>query len=209
MLRFLIVDDHALMRSGLRRILEDAFAPATVAEASSADQALAEIARQSFDLVLLDLSLGGRSGLDLLRDLRTTHDRLPVLVVSMHSEDEFAIRALRAGASGYITKNRAPEELVEAVGRVLRGGRWFGDDLLRRVTDDVARGRAVAPHETLSPREFEVFRGLAAGRSVSELAEALALSVKTVSTYRTRILEKMRLSNNAELTQYAIRNGLV
>lgn len=209
MLRFLIVDDHGLMRSGLRRILEDAFAPATVGEACDADQALAELSRQPWDLVLLDVSLQGRSGLDLLRGLRTAHDKLPVLVVSMHSEDEFAVRALRAGANGYITKDRAPEELVEAVGRVLRGGRWVGEALLRRLTDDLSRGRLATPHEGLSPREFEVFRGLAGGRTVSELAEELALSVKTVSTYRARILEKMRLSNNSELAQYAIRNGLV
>jgi DNA-binding NarL/FixJ family response regulator len=208
-LHFLIADDHALVRSGLRRILEDAFAPAVIGEAGDGEEALAELARRPWDLLLLDVSMKGRSGLDILRDVRATQPKLPVLIVSMHSEDEFAVRALRAGANGYITKDRAPEELVDAVARVLRGGRWIGEALLHRLTEELAHGHITAPHEALSPREFEVFRGLAAGRTVSELAQSLTLSVKTISTYRTRILEKMRLSNNAELAQYALRNGLV
>jgi DNA-binding NarL/FixJ family response regulator len=208
MYRVLLVDDHAVVRKGMKSILEDELAGVVVAEAAGGDEALAALAAP-FDVVVLDLSMPGRSGIDLLGEIVHRHPRLPVLIMSLHGEEQFAVRALRAGAAGYLTKAAAPEQLVAAVVKVARGGRYVSEALAERLAADVGRRRADAPHERLSDREFEVLRGIASGRSVSEIATDMRLSVKTVSTYRARLLEKMGMGTNAELTRYALQQGLV
>jgi len=207
MYRVLLVDDHDVVRKGIRAILEDKFGAITIAEAAGGDQALALLA-EPFDAVILDLSMPGRSGFDLLAEIKHRYPKLPVLIMSLHDEEPFAIRALRAGASGYLTKAAAPEQLITAFERIVRGGRYISDTLAEALAT-AAGGEPGAPHTRLSDREFDVLRGIASGESVSEIAARMHLSVKTVSTYRTRLLEKMGMSTNAELTRYAIQNDLV
>lgn len=206
--RVLLVDDHAVVRKGMRAILEDQIPGVVVSEAGGGDEALAALV-EPFDIVVLDLSMPGRSGIDLLSEIKHRHAKLPVMIMSLHGEEQFAVRALRAGASGYLTKAAAPEQLVAAVLKVVRGGRYITDALADRLASDVAHRTAGSPHERLSDREFEVMRGIASGSSVSEIAAQMHLSVKTVSTYRTRLLDKMGMASNAELTRYALQNGLV
>jgi two-component system invasion response regulator UvrY len=211
MYRILLVDDHAVVRKGMRAILEDGLAGVAIAEAAGGDEALALLAAatEPFDAVVLDLSMPGRSGIDLLAEIKHRHDKLPVLIMSLHDEEHFAMRALRAGAAGYLSKAAAPEQLLAAVVKVARGGRYVSEALAERLAADVGKRPAAAPHERLSDREFEVMRGIAAGSSVSDIAAQMRLSVKTVSTYRARLLEKMGMGSNAELTRYALQNGLV
>jgi two-component system, NarL family, invasion response regulator UvrY len=210
MLRVLLVDDHAVVRRGMRAILEDQVAGVTVAEAGDGDAALAALASPAaWDVVVLDLSMPGRSGIDLLVEVKHRHPRLPVLIMSLFGEEQFAVRALRAGASGYITKAAAAELLVTAVTKVAAGGRYVSEALAERLAADVGGRSDGAAHERLSDREFEVMRGIASGESVGDIAARMRLSVKTVSTYRARLLEKMRMENNAELTRYALQHGLV
>ena len=206
--RVLLVDDHAVVRRGVRAILEDHFASVTIEEAGSADDALAALARP-FDMVVLDLSMPGRDGFDLLAEIKHRVPKTPVLIMSLHSEDQFAMRALRAGAAGYLTKSAAPEQLIAAVTKIIRGGKYISETLAERLATDAASGGGDSPHERLSDREFDVMRGIASGNSVSEIAAQMHLSVKTVSTYRARLLEKMGMSTNAELTRYALEHGLV
>jgi DNA-binding NarL/FixJ family response regulator len=206
--RVLLVDDHAVVRRGVRAILEEDMPGIAVAEAANGDAALAALA-QPFDCLVLDLSMPGRNGLDLLAEIKHRHPDLPVLIMSLHGEEQFAVRALRAGASGYLTKSAAPEQLVAAVTKLLRGGRYVSDTLAERLAADVGGAVPSSPHERLSDREFDVMRGIASGNSVSEIAAQMHLSVKTVSTYRTRLLDKMGMATNAELTRYAIHHGLV
>jgi DNA-binding NarL/FixJ family response regulator len=208
MQRVLLVDDHAVVRRGVRSILEDQMPGVEIAEASNGDEALAAIT-EKFDAVVLDLSMPGRDGFDLLNEIKHRNPKLPVLIMSLHGEEQFAVRALRAGASGYLTKSTAPELLVVAVTKVLRGGRYVSESLADRLAADVGGSSTGSPHERLSDREFDVMRGIASGRSVSEIAEQMHLSVKTVSTYRTRLLDKMGMTSNAELTRYALEAGLV
>lgn len=208
-LRMLLVDDHAILRAGLRKILEDAFPGARVGEAGSAEDALEAAKAAEWDVLVLDISLPGRSGLDLIPDLRARRPGLPVVVLSMHGEEAFAVRALKAGASAYLTKEHAAEELILAIRTVLAGRRYVGASLAEKLASHVAGDGERAPHELLSRREFEVLRLIASAKGLTEIGEELGLSVKTVSTYRTRILEKMGLASNAELMQYAIRRGLV
>jgi len=179
-----------------------------VAEAGNGDEALAALANP-FDALVLDLSMPGRSGLDLLTEIKHRFPELPVLIMSLHGEEQFAVRALRAGASGYLTKSAAPEQLVAAMTKVLRGGRYISDTLAERLAAGVGEPATASPHERLSDREFDVMRGIASGSTVSEIAEHMHLSVKTVSTYRARLLDKMGMATNAELTRYAIEHGLV
>lgn len=207
MYRVLLVDDHEVVRKGIRSILEDRFPSIAVAEAGDGDGALAALANP-LDAVVLDLSMPGRSGIDLLVEIKHRHPKLPVLIMTLYAEEQFAVRALRAGASGYLTKAAAPEELVSAMERILRGGRYITESLAERLVD-AAGGGTEAPHDRLSDREFEVMRGIASGESVSVIADRLHLSVKTISTYRARLLDKMGMANNSELTRYAIQNGLV
>jgi DNA-binding NarL/FixJ family response regulator len=207
MYRVLLVDDHDVVRKGIRAILEDRFAAIAICEASGGEEALGALSAP-FDAVVLDLSMPGRSGIDLLAEIKHRHPKLPVLIMSLHGEEQFAVRALRAGAAGYLTKSAASEQLITAFERIVRGGRYISDALAERLAAAVA-GDTGAPHDRLSDREFEVMRGIASGESVSEIADRIHLSVKTVSTYRARLLEKMGMATNAELTRYAIHNGLV
>lgn len=209
MLRILLADDHAMFRSGLRRILEAEFPGASVGEAATIAELLERAGQGTWDVLLLDISMGGQNSLNVLPSLKERHPRLPVVVISMYGDRQFVIQALRAGASAYLTKERAPEELLRAIRTVLAGRRYVGDDLAAQLADHLAAGGTASPHESLSPRELEIFLLLASARSVSEIAAQLELSVKTVSTYRSRILEKMALRSNAELMQYAVRHGLV
>jgi two-component system invasion response regulator UvrY len=206
MIRVLITDDHPIVRRGLRQIVADE-ADMIVTEAGTGSEALGLIDTADFNLVLLDLSMPGISGLEVLSQIRTRRPELPVLVLSGHSEAEFAVRIIKAGASGYLNKHLAPEELITAIRRVLTGRRYIGPAVAELIADSIGKND-VALHASLSDREFQVMLLIAAGKTVSEIADELALSVKTVSTYRTRILEKMNLKNNAELMRYVVENKI-
>ncbi len=209
MIRVLIVDDHPIVRAGLRRIAEDDPGIAVTGEASNGDAGLDALHRHVADIVLLDVSMPGAPFTETLRRLREEHPTVRVLVLSAHPEDQWAVRALRGGASGYLTKDHSPEELLDAIRRVHRGGRYVSPTLAERLATQLGQDFVEAPHEQLSDREFDVLRGLGAGHTVKEVAELLALSPKTVSTYRTRLMEKMRLATNADLVQYAATHGLI
>jgi len=209
MIRVLIVDDHAIVRRGLRALLSHEFQGAAFGEASDARNALEQLREQKWDVVLLDLTMPGKSGLELLKELKAEWPGLPVLVLSAHSEDQFAIRVLKAGAEGYMTKDTVLEELAKAIHKILAGGRYVSPALAEKLALGVNKDLTRAQHETLSDREYEVMSGIAAGKTVTEIAGELSLSAKTISTYRTRILEKLGVRNSAEIVQYAIRNGLV
>ena len=209
MIRVLIVDDHAILRRGLRSLLSDAFARAEFGEASNAAQALEQLGKKGWDVALLDITLPGKSGLDLLKELKAARPRLPVLVLSAHPEDQFAVRALKAGAEGYMTKESASEELVKAIHKILAGGRYVSPALAEKLASSVRKDFTRTPHETLSDREYEVMCRIASGKTVTEIAGELSLSAKTISTYRVRILEKLGVKNSAEIARYAIRNQLV
>jgi len=208
-IRILIADDHAILRRGLKEILVDELKDAIFAEAGNAQQVLTDVRKQVWDLVILDITMPGRSGLDLLRDLKQLQPELPVLVLSMHPEDQYAKRVLRSGAAGYMNKETAPKELVTAIRKVLAGGRYVSAALAEKLASDLSADSARLPHERLSDREFEVLRMIASGKTVSQIAEELHLSVTTVSTHRARILEKMDMANNAELMRYAMINALI
>jgi two-component system, NarL family, invasion response regulator UvrY len=209
MTRIVIADDHAVVRKGLRLILADADELQVCGEAASADELLTILRTRSVDAVILDVGLGDRDGIEVLKQIRASFPRLPVLMISMHSEDVFAIRALRAGASGYIEKSAAPELLLDAVRRVATGGKYVSAAMAQRLTAHVADQAASSlPHERLSDREFEIFRLLGHGKSVTEIAHSLNLSVKTVSSHRTRILAKTGLDTNAAIVDYVISNRL-
>jgi DNA-binding NarL/FixJ family response regulator len=207
-MKILLADDHAVVRHGLKQILTDEFKRATFGEARNAQEALDLVWKQDWDVVVLDITMPGRSGLDALREIRKSKPRLPVLVLSMHPENQFAVRVLKAGASGYMTKESAPEELVGAVKKVLAGGRYVSAALGETLAASLSNSQR-APQEKLSDREFQVLRLIASGKMATEIAKELSLSVKTISTYRTRILEKMGMKNNAELMHYAIQHRLV
>ena len=208
-LRILIVDDHAIVRRGLRALLSEEFHGAVFGEAADAHEAVEQLRKDTWHVALLDITLPGKSGLDLLKEVHAEWPALPVLVLSGHMEDHFAVRALKAGAGGYMTKESAPEELAKAVRKILAGGRYvslaLAETLAMRVTTDLTR----TPHETLSDREYDVMSRIASGKTVTEIGDELSLSVKTISTYRTRVLEKLGVRNNAAIVQYAIRNALV
>lgn len=209
MLRVLIADDHAIVRRGLIEILLRELEDPVCGEAENAQQVLAQVQSRAWDLVILDVSMPGRSGIDVLMDLKLTQPKLPVLVLSMHPEDQYGKRVLKAGASGYMNKNSAPEELIKAIRKVLAGGRYVSPALAEKLAVDLSEKPALLPHETLSDREFEVLRLIASGKTVGQIAEGLHLSVATISTYRARILEKMHMTTTAELMHYAFQNHLV
>jgi DNA-binding NarL/FixJ family response regulator len=209
MIRLLIADDHAVVRRGLKEILTAESDMVLVGEARSGPELLALARKERVDVVVLDITMPGRSGLEVLKELRQELPRVRILVLSMHPEDQYAVRALRAGAAGYLTKESAPDELVKAIRRIVAGGRYVSASLAEHLALGLSDDAERSPHERLSDREYQVLCLLASGKSVSDVAEDLALSVKTVSTYRARILEKMNLKNNAELTRYAIENHLV
>ena len=209
MSRIVIADDHAVVRKGLRLILADADELQVAGEAASADELLTMLRTRPVDAVILDVGLGERDGIEVLKHIRMSFPRLPVLMISIHSEDVFAIRAFRAGASGYIEKSAPPEVLLDAVRRIAAGGKYVSDTLAERLTTNLGGVAAVAlPHERLSDREFEIFRLLGNGKSVTEIARSLNLSVKTVSSHRGRILAKTGFQTNAEIVDYVISNGL-
>jgi len=209
MTRIVIADDHPIVRKGLRLILSDTDGLQVAGEAASADELFTLLRTQPVDVVILDVGLGDRDGIEVLKHIRAGFPRLPVLVISMHSEDVFAIRAIRAGASGYIEKAAPPEMLLDAVRRVAAGGSYISATMAERLKDRVAGGDAfTVPHERLSDREFEIFRLLGSGKSVTEIARTLNVSVKTVSSHRTRILAKTGLGTNADIVDYVLSNGL-
>jgi two-component system, NarL family, invasion response regulator UvrY len=205
--KVLIVDDHAVVRRGLQQIVADEPEMWQAAEASNADQAIQLIRQGHWDAVVLDLTMPDKNGLDLLVEIKKDYPHLPCLMLSMHPEDQFALRALKLGASGYLTKETAPDELLNALRKVVSGGRYVSQTLAEKLAfpDTVERPRP----DLLSEREFQVLKKIATGNTVSEIATQLDLSVKTVSTYRARVLSKMKMRNNAELTHYAIQHGLV
>ena len=209
MTRILLAADYAVVRHGLKEILSHAMADAVFGDAASAAEALEKARAGDWDLAILDTSLPDRSGLDVLKELRQVRPKLPILVLSMYPEEQLAVRALRAGANGYVSKKTAEADLLTAVRKVLAGGRYVSPALAERLAGAIQAGSERAPHETLSDLEYQVFRLLAIGHTVKEIGEKLAVSPQTVSTHRSRILEKMGLTTNAELTQYAIQNRLL
>jgi DNA-binding NarL/FixJ family response regulator len=208
-LRIMLVDDHPIVRRGVRDILVHAFPQAAIEEVGSGGDAVALARARPWDIVILDLTLPDGSGLDVLKRIREAQSRPPVLILSMHMPDQFARRAVAAGAAGYLTKDAADVELVAAVTRLLRGGRYFGPEVLEQVVMAMHPDSGDRPHERLSDREYQVLRMIGSGKTVSEIATELSLSVKTVSTYRARVLEKMEMRTNAELTHYVVRHGLL
>jgi DNA-binding NarL/FixJ family response regulator len=206
MLKILTIDDHEVVRRGLKEMFTEE--SATFGEACSGAEALELVRKQSWDIAVLDISLGGRSGLDVLAELKQLRPRMPVLILSMHAEEQYAVRAFKAGASGYINKASSGEELREAILKIVRGGQYVGPALAEKIVLQLSQPGKV-PHQSLSNRELEVLLSIASGKTVKEIASNLSLSDKTISTYRRRILDKMDMRTNAELTHYAIRNGLV
>jgi two-component system, NarL family, invasion response regulator UvrY len=209
MKRVLIADDHALMRKGLRETLEEEVGPMTFGEAENAAQVMDQVWKQPWDLVLLDINMEGRSGLDALADIRKARPKLPVLILSMYPEQDFAVRALKLGAAGYISKRLASDELVSAVKKVLEGGRYITSAVAEELAADLHRENQRLPHELLSNREFQILRMIATGKSLKQIAAELSISVKTVGTYHGRLLEKMQMNSDIDLTRYAMANKLV
>jgi two-component system, NarL family, invasion response regulator UvrY len=207
-MKILLADDHSVVRQGLKQILADAMPTARFGEAATAAAALELVWNQEWDVVITDITMPGRSGLDLLKELKAAKPQLPVLVLSMHPEDQYARRVLQAGADGYLTKDSADAQLVAAVQKVLSGGKYVSPALAEKLAAEVALGRQQSPHEALSDREYEVLRLLAAGKTVKEIGAELRLSVQTISTYRARLLEKLRVKTNADLVAYARAHGL-
>jgi len=204
-----VVDDHAVVREGIKRIVSESGGMTVSGEASDGHEAIRVIKNQPCDVVLLDITMPNKSGLDVLKELHAASPRLPVLVLSMHPEDQYAVRVLRAGAAGYVTKDSAPAKLVQAIRKVVRGGKYVSASLAEKLIYDLGTDTARPAYEILSDREYQVLCMIASGKTVTEVAQELALSVKTISTYRVRLLEKLNMKNNAELTRYAIKEGLV
>jgi DNA-binding NarL/FixJ family response regulator len=209
MLKILIADDHAIVRRGIKDILLDAFPSAAIAEVCNAEGVVQKVTKEQYDIVITDLSMPGRSGLDALQQIKAYDAKLPVLVLSVYPEEQYAVRVLKAGAAGYLNKDMAPEELVIAINKVLSGKKYITPAVAEKLASAIDFHSEKLPHEYLSDREFEVFKMLAIGKAVSEISEILYLGVTTVSTYRSRILSKMNMKTNAELTQYAIEYKLI
>jgi DNA-binding NarL/FixJ family response regulator len=209
MIKVLIADDHAMVRRGLREILAETGDILVAGEATTAPEVLQLVREQRWDLVVLDINLPGGNGIELLADIRRERPDTRVLILTVYSEKQYAVRAIRAGAAGFLTKESAPAKLLDAVRKIAGGGRYVSAELAETLASVLAGETPGQPHDRLSDRELEIMRMLASGKTVSQVAQELALSVKTVSTHRTRILKKMNLKNNAELTTYAVRKGLV
>jgi DNA-binding NarL/FixJ family response regulator len=209
MLRILIADDHTVVRRGLKQILLEEFPSALIDEATDADTLLKKTFKEEWDVVISDLSMPGRSGLEALQQIKLHNPKLPVLILSVHAEEHYAVRVLKAGASGYLNKESAPDELISAVHRLLLGKKYITPTIAEQLASGLDKDSGKPQHEYLSDREFEVLKLLASGKSVSEIAEQMSLSVTTVSTYRARILAKMHLKTNADLTLYAIEHKLL
>ena len=209
MIRVLIADDHAIVRQGLKKILDESPDIKIVAEHANGADALRWIRANDCDVALLDIAMPGRSGIEVLKQLHEEKPKLPILILSIYPEDQYAVRLIKAGADGYLTKESAPEVVMEAVRRVAAGKKYISPAVAEMLANEFGTQEGKLPHETLSDREYQIFLLLASARTVSEIANALSLSVKTVSTYRTRILEKMQLRNNAELMRYAVEKHLM
>jgi DNA-binding NarL/FixJ family response regulator len=208
MIKVIIVDDHPVVRRGLKQILHEEPDVKVVGEAESAQEAFKIIRTIDCDAVVLDISLPGASGVEILKQLKYEYKKLPVLILSVHPEEQYAVRVMKAGASGYMTKESAPDELVKAIRKIVSGGKYISSSLAERLITDIdASGKP--SHEKLSDREFEIMRMIAQGKAIKKIAEELYLSEKTVSTYRSRIMEKMKMSTNSDLTRYALENHLV
>jgi two-component system, NarL family, invasion response regulator UvrY len=208
-MKVLIVDDHPVVRMGIKQILADEPDIATTMEATSVSEMMEYVRQEDWSVIVLDITLPDRSGLEALKDVKAMRPELPVLILSMHPEDQYAVRVLKAGASGYVTKESAADELAKALRKVVSGGRYISSTLAEKLAIAVGGDYDKQPHETLSDREFQVMFLIASGKKPAEIADELLLSVKTVSTYRTRVLEKMHMANNAELTYYAVKNNLI
>ncbi len=208
-MNILIADDHAIVRKGLIQLLSEGFSEITVFEALNSSEVMAQIRNQQLDIILMDISMPGRNGIETLKQIRLEGVRTPVLMLSMHPEEQYALRSLKAGASGFINKESATVELLSAVRKVLAGGKYISPSVAEKLAEAVSEKGTLPGHEHLSDREMEVLQQIAGGKTVSEIAQELSLSVNTISTYRTRLLEKLQLNNNAELTRYAIENNLV
>jgi len=209
MISVLIADDHTIVRQGLKHILSNDSQLKVVGEATNGEEVLRMVEDLKVDSVVLDITMPGKNGLDVLKELKRKYPQLPVLVLSMHPEDQFAIRVLKAGASGYVTKESAPDELIGALRKVCSGGKYVSPQLAEKLAVFIENDRGRPLHEQLSDREYQVLLMLALGKTVSEIADELMLSIKTVSTYRTRVLQKMKMGTNADLTRYALQNQLV
>ncbi len=208
-IKILLADDHTIVREGLKQILAETPDMVVVDEAKNGQEVLDKIQQNEHDVVLLDISMPGRSGLDVLKQIKSERPKTAVLVLSMYSEEQYALRALKAGASGYLTKESAPDKLIEAIRKVSEGRKYISPSVAEKLAFNLELGEEKPPHESLSDREYQVMCMIASGKTVKEIASDLALSVKTISTYRTRILEKMGLRNNSALTHYAVQNRLV
>lgn len=209
MIQIMIADDHPIVRAGLKQIIAEDNNVMVADEASSGPELLAKVRERDFDVIVLDISMPGMDGLDTLKQLKIDKPKLPVLILSFHPETRYAVRILKAGAAGYVTKASASDDLIRAVKKVFRGGKYISPSLAEKLAYDLDSKSGKMSHETLSDREYQVMQMISSGKTVGEIAEELSLSIKTISTYRSRILEKMSIKNNAELTHYAIQNHLV
>jgi len=209
MIRILIADDHALMRAGLKRILKDEPDLKVVGEASNGFEVIDFVKKEEVDFIVLDLTMPGKNGLEVIKELRQINKNIQILILSMHPEDRFAVRALKSGASGYMTKESAPDELVNAIRKIVSGRKYISPLLAEKLVSDFGDDSGKQPHEMLSDREHEVFIMIASGKKITEIAEILTLSVATVNTYRARIFDKMKIKSNVELTHYALTNKLI
>ncbi|HWA05930.1 MAG TPA: response regulator transcription factor [Ignavibacteria bacterium] len=208
-INIIIADDHAFLREGIKKTIQDEIDMKIIGEASNAIEAIAVIKELDPDVVIMDISMPGKSGLEVLKDLKAMKKKYRVLILSMHPEDRFAIRALKAGAAGYLTKESAPDELVKAIRTVLTGRKYVSKALAEKLVDILSDDMDKQPHELLSDREYEVFIKIASGKKAVEIAAEISISVHTVNTYRARILEKLNMNSNVELTQYAMHNNLI
>jgi two-component system, NarL family, invasion response regulator UvrY len=209
MIKVIIADDHPIVRAGLKQIITQEHDISVAGEAGNGAELLARVRRQDYDVILLDLSMPGMDGLDVLKQIKIEKPAIPVIILTIHPESQYALRILKAGASGYLTKESASDELIKAIRRVHGKGKFITPSLAEKIAFALDDDSGSLPHEILSDREYQVLCLIGAGKTVSQIADSLALSVKTVSTYRTRILEKMHMTNNAELIHYAVQNGLV
>jgi DNA-binding NarL/FixJ family response regulator len=205
----LIADDHTVVRKGLIQILKDKFTLSSFTEVNNGHELLQQARKGKWDIIITDLSMPGKNGLDTLKQLHTELPNVPVLVLSIHPEDQYAVRVLKAGASGYLTKESAPDELVKAVDQILQGHKYINTSVAEKLLNSIDKGHSGMPHELLSDREFDVLRLIASGKSVSDIASLLSLSTNTISTYRMRLLEKMNMRSSSELTHYALSNHLL